>query len=77
MLQEVKAVNFTLEVNLDFIWRDAIKFCTKHNKVKGGTALLINAKWRDSILNYGHSPCNRAVWVLFKVNNSIFGVCSV
>lgn len=44
MLQELKTVNFTLETNLNFIWKDSIKFCYSHLKGRGGVGLLVSPK---------------------------------
>ena len=57
MMQEVKAVGFTLDSNLNFIWRDAIKIYSNHERGRGGVALLINCKWGNYITNKGCSPC--------------------
>lgn len=66
LLHEVKAINFTLETNLNFIWKDSLKLFTNHEKGKGGAAILINHNWKNSIIDSGVSPCNRAVWVTFQ-----------
>ncbi|GLJ49275.1 hypothetical protein SUGI_1041170 [Cryptomeria japonica] len=77
MLQEIKAVDFTLYNNLAYIWKDAVKFHTLHTRGKGGVALLVHPKWSSCIIDHGVSPCNRAVWVTIKYNNNSFGICSV
>ena len=35
MIQEIKAIGFMLDINLNFIWRDAIKFSSNHIRGKG------------------------------------------
>lgn len=57
MLQEDKAIGFMLETNLNFIWNNAIKFCTNHNRGRGGIALLTSPKWGNYITANGTSPC--------------------
>ena len=46
MMQEVKSVGFTLDSNLNFIWKDAIKFCTTMREVEEELPclLVINGK---------------------------------
>ena len=77
MMQEVKAIGFMLESNLNFIWKDAIKLFTKHDRGRGGIALLINPKWENYISENGCSPCQRAVWCTFQHDDNIFGICSI
>lgn len=77
MLQKIKAVDFILDLNLEFIWKDSIKLCSAHSKGKGGTALLINPKWSKHIVDKGRSPCNSVVWASICINNVTFGVCSI
>lgn len=77
LLQEVRAIKFTLEINLNFIWKDSLKFFTKHEKGKRWVAILINRNWRNSILCFGVSPCNRAAWVTFQYGDSSFGLCNI
>ncbi|XP_059066391.1 uncharacterized protein LOC131857706 [Cryptomeria japonica] len=77
MLQEIKAVDFTLHNNLVFLWKDAVKYHTLHSRGRGGVALLVSPKWSNYITNHGISPCNRAVWVTINHNNNCFGICSV
>ena len=77
MMQEVKYVGFTLDSNLNFIWKDAIKFCTNHERGRGGIALLISNKWEKHITNNGCSPCQRAVWVTLQYDDKTFRVCVI
>ncbi|XP_059076993.1 uncharacterized protein LOC131876187 [Cryptomeria japonica] len=77
MLQELKTINFTLDINLNFIWKDSIKIYSKHLGGKGGVGLLINPRWSNHITNKGCSPCNRAVWASINVDNTLIGVCSI
>jgi hypothetical protein len=77
MMQEIKAVGFTLDSNLNYIWKDAIKLYTNHVRGRGGIALLINNKWEKCITNSGCSPCHRAVWVTLHHDNNTFGVCAI
>lgn len=77
MLQEIKSTGFNLESNLNFIWRDAIKFSTNHPQGRGGVAILLSPKWGPKIKIFGFSPCNRAIWLIFNHNDMEFGVCSV
>lgn len=77
LLQEVKAINFTLETSLNFIWKDSLKFFTNHEKGKGGATILINPNWKNSIIDSGISPCNRVVWATFYHGDSSFGLCNI
>lgn len=76
-LQEVKAISFSLEINLNFVWRDALRFCTKNEKGKGEASIVMNPKWINYILFSGISPCNRVVCVTFRDGDSTFGLCTV
>lgn len=76
-LQEIKAIDFTLEVNLNVVLRDALNFFTKNEKGRGGAANLINSKWSESNICLGISPCNRVFWVTFKNGDSSFGICTM
>jgi exonuclease III len=42
LLQEIKSTNFSLETNLNFIWRDVVHYTTQHEKGKGREAILIS-----------------------------------
>ena len=77
MLQEVKAIGFCLESNLNFIWKDAVKIHTNHPQGKGGVVMLLNPKWGLRIKSHGISPCNRAIWLILEINNRQFGICVV
>jgi exonuclease III len=77
MMQEIKVVGFTLDSNLNYIWKDAIKLYTNHVRGRGGIALLINNKWEKCITNSGCSPCHRVVWVTLHHDNNTFGVCAI
>ena len=61
MMQEIKATGFMLDINLNFIWRHAIKFYSNHIRGKGGIVVLVNPKWGKLITNNGVSPCQRVV----------------
>ena len=56
MLQEIKFVGFMLESNLNFIWKDALKFSTNHPQGRGGVAILLSPKWDPRIKSFGFSP---------------------
>lgn len=47
MLQEIKSVQFTLDINLKCILRDSTHFFTKHTKGKGGVVILISNKMEN------------------------------
>ena len=76
-MQEVKTLGFTLDSNLNFIWKDAINFCTNHERGRGEIALLISNKWEKHINNIECSPCQRAVWVTLQYDDKTFGVCVI
>jgi hypothetical protein len=77
MLQEVKATGFCLESNLNFIWKDAVKFHTNHPHGRGGVVILLSPKWGPRIKCHGISPCNRALWLILEINNRQFGICAI
>lgn len=45
LLKELKLVGFTLENSLRFVWREVIQFATKHERVRGGAAILLSTEW--------------------------------
>ncbi len=61
MMQEIKATGFMLDISLNFIWKDAIKFYSSHIKGKGGIVVLVNPKWGKLITNNDVSPYQRTV----------------
>lgn len=45
LLQELKVVDFWLDINLNCIWREAqYNFTTKHTKGKGGASIFVSHK---------------------------------
>lgn len=76
-LQELKAVGFTLETNLNFFWGNSTQVTTKHDKGRGGVAILISHNWTQHLSGVGASPCNRVVWATFVKGDTRFGVCSM
>ena len=77
MMQEIKAIGFMLDINLNFIWKDAIKFYSSHVRGKGGIVVLVNPKWGKLITNNGVSPCQRAIWFTMNINNNQIGIFSI
>lgn len=77
MLQELKGIDFVLDSNLNFIWKDAFKVLSNHSKGKGGVSLLIIPKWSPYITGKGVSPCNMVVWVTMNINSLSFGIFSI
>ena len=76
-LQEIKVVSFQDSCINNFSWDKALGFHSKHEKGKGGVAILVGPKWADSILQHGCSRCQRALWVTFKYEEDIIGVCNI
>lgn len=64
MLQEIKLVQFTLDINLKCIWTDSVQFVTKYSKGRGGVAILISKEWAKMIKRWHSSPCNKDVWII-------------
>lgn len=77
LLEELKYVNFTLETNLNVIWKDSIKFCSSHLKGRGGVSLLVSPRWANFITANGCSPCNRAIQASVNINNTLLGICNI
>lgn len=77
MLQEIKSTGFNLQSNLNFIWRDSIKFSTNHPQGRGGMVIFLRPKWGPKIKSFGFSPHNRAIWLSFNHNDMDFGICFV
>lgn len=77
LLQEIKFVQFSLDINLKCIWRDSKHFFTKHPKGKGGAANLICNKWAKFVKRWGCSPCNRVVWIILQYKEKEFGIAFV
>lgn len=76
LLQEIKAIDFKLDINMRCIWRD-VYFTTNHCKGKGGVAILLSHKWEKCISRWGWSPFNKAVWVILKIKDVEFEACLV
>ena len=76
-LQEIKIVSFQAYTILKFIWDQSIGFHSNHNKGKGGLAIMVSPIWADKIIANGSSSCHRALWVMFKHNEVLIGVCNI
>jgi exonuclease III len=77
MLQEIKESTFQLDIALKCIWKDANPFSTNHERGRGGTTILISTKWKNLVVDWGLSPCNRDVWVMLNNQGKKFGVCLI
>lgn len=77
MLQEVKALQFSLDINMKFIWRKASYFFINHYKGKGGAALLVSKRWAKFVKSWDFSPYNRVVWITLTYKDYIFGFASI
>ena len=75
MFQEIKVTGFQLDIALKCIWEDAKPFSTNHERGRGGTSIPINLKWKNLVVDWGSSPCNRVVWVVLENQGNKFGVC--
>ena len=76
-LQEIKVVNFQASCINKILWDKAIGFHSEHEKGKSRVAILTRPNWAESILQHGCSRCQRELWVTFKYEEDIKGVCNI